>query len=330
VVDERGFGVKDAAVYSFSVQHEALIEETLTDEDGDFTLSVTPEEARVYVVPPREGGLLSAWGPLAEDSSGRLAFVLHPSREVRVTVRDAGGKPVAGAEVRAYDLRGELAVVSLVETDADGRARLRVPARAHVAALAPDPPRSMSWRFDLEVAAEGAAIELLLPAARPLRGSVRDEGGPLANICLLSGREGADEGPTGMATSATDGSFELACDSGPFLLQAVDPDGTHLPYRARLSGDSCGELVIQLERGRPLVVRTTRGGFPIESRVWSWSPSTQAWGWGTRTRAGRATVAVDESYSLHALPLDPAFDALEVWNVPYEQGSLHLEAKATP
>jgi hypothetical protein len=74
-------------------------------------------------------------------------------------------------------------------------------------------------------------------------------------------------------------------------------------------------------------VRITRNGLPLEAFVWSWSPEAEVWGWGARSSpSGRATVPVGERFSIHADPLDPAFDALEAWDVPYRTETLRLEA----
>jgi hypothetical protein len=331
VVDGRGFGVSEASVFLFSEDEMRLVEETTSDEDGDFDFLLGVESGRVLVRPRAESGFLPAWSPANAGRAGRLPFVLRPARTLAVDVRDERGAPVPQAEVRVYEVRSEPAVVALARTDAEGHAVLLAPERAHVAAFAPTGPHLARWRFDADIASEGARLELVLPPARTVSGIVRGASGPLAGIVLVSWEEGLAEGWNGFTRSDEEGRFELPCSAAPTLVRALDPAGAHLPARLRVAerGDELVELT--LERGTPLVVQTTRGGLPLESLVWSWSPQAEAWSWGVRSSAsGRATVPVAKRFSIRAEPLDPAFAPLDAWDVAYEVGTLRLEAPKTP
>jgi len=328
VVDARGFGVVDASVYLFEEEALRLVEETRTDPDGDFEFHLPVSGARVLVKAPEASRLLPAWSASGAEAQSRLALVLHPARELGVRVRDERGAPLPLAEVRVYEEREEVAVLASVRTDHEGRARLPAPERAHVAVRAPSEPHLMRWRFDLEVPAGGARLELEVPDSLPLSGVVRGPEGPLAGVVLVSWEEGAFEGWNGFTRSDSAGRFTLARTRGATLLRALDPSGAHLPTRLRLAPGAGEPLALELEPGAPQVVRTTRNGLPLEAFVWSWSPTAEVWSWGARSDpAGRATVPVGERFSIHAEPRDRAFASMEAWDLPYRMESLRLEAQ---
>jgi hypothetical protein len=327
VVDGRGFGIADAAVFLFSEEDLQLIEETRTDAEGDFDFQLTAERPRVLVRPPQASELLSSWGPSAEEAGGTLAFVLRPARPVDVTVRDEAGRPVVGAEVRVYEHRLEAAVVSLAETDVRGRATVTAPAQADLAVFAPGAPRLARWRFDVSIPEAGAELTFSLPAARTVRGHVTDGSQPLEGIVVVAWEEGIEGGWNGCATSDRDGRFELPFTAGPLVVRALDPGLTFLPAKLRLATEPEEPLELALARGSAQVVRTARAGLPLVARVWSWSPEAEAWGWGARTTSsGRATLPVSARFAIHADPLDPAYAPLEAWDVPFEGSTLRLEA----
>ncbi|HEX6885557.1 MAG TPA: carboxypeptidase-like regulatory domain-containing protein [Planctomycetota bacterium] len=327
VVDARGFGVVDASVYLFDEGALRLVEETRSDPDGDFEFHLPVTGARVLVQPAEASGLLPAWSASGAEAESRLAFVLHPARELVVRVRDERGAPLPLAEVRVYEEREEVAVLACVRTDGEGRARLPAPGRAHVAVRAPSEPYLMRWRFELEVPAGGTRLELRVPDSVPLSGVVRGPEGPLAGVVLVSWEEGEPEGWNGFTRSDAAGRFTLARTRGATLLRALDPSGAHLPARLRLAPGTGEPLALALEPGAPQVVRTTRNGLPLEAFVWSWSPTVEVWSWGARSGpGGRATVPVGERFSIHAEPLDPALAPMEAWDLPYRLETLRLEA----
>lgn len=330
VVDARGFGIADAAVFLFSEERKQLVEETRSEAGGDFAFQLEPERPRVFVRPPAGKGLLPAWGPSSEDVAGLQAFVLRPARRIEVEVVDPAGAPVPGAEVRVYEHRDEAAVIALAVTDSEGRAVLSAPAVADVAAFAPGSGLAR-WRFEHAVPEEGDALRFTLPPATRVAGVVRDEAGPLAGIWLVAWEEGLEDGFNGFATSDRDGRFELPFGAAPTLVRALDPAGAHLTTRARFEAPPTAPLSLALERGAPLVVRLERKGLPISARVWSWSPANETWSSATRTSAlGRAIVPVAARFGVRAEPLDPAYATLEAWDVEYDGSTLRLEASARP
>lgn len=326
-VDSRGFGVAGASVFLFQEQELRMLEETRTDDDGDFEFLQATTGTRVFVRPEPGSGLLPAWSPSEAEGETRLALVLHPARALEVHVRDPQGAPIPLAEVRVYTQRTETVVLATARTDARGSAHLPAPAQAHVAVLAPREPRLMRWRFDLAIPEAGLELEFSMPSGESLGGVVRGPEGPLANIVLVSWEEGSLDGWNGFARSDERGCFTLPRTPGPTLVRAQDPSGAHLPARVRATTVGEEGLEIHLEAGAPQIVRTTRNGLPLEAFVWSWSPEAEVWSWGARSSpAGRATVPVGERFSIRAEPLDPAFGPMEAWDVPYRTETLRLEA----
>ncbi len=326
VVDARGFGIADAAVFLFSEARLQLLEETRSEHDGDFAFHLGTERPRIFVRPRAESGLLPAWGPPGEESAGTQAFVLRPARRLAVSVRDLAGGAVSGAEVRVYEQRGEPAVIGLAKTDLEGHAELLAPAQADVAVFAPDSGLTR-WRFDYAVPEQGAELRFTLPPATLVHGQVLGEGTPLAGILLVAWEEGLDGGWNGFTTSDAEGRFALPLTAAPSEGRAFDPSAVHLSVRTRLGPALDTARTLSLPRASPLVVRLARNGIPLGARVWSWSPANETWSIGVRTNAsGRATVPAAGRFGVRAEPLDPAYAALQAWDVPYEEGTLLLEA----
>lgn len=330
VVDARGFGIADAAVFLFSEERLQLLEETRSEPGGDFAFQFDPERPRVFVRPPAGSGLLPSWGPPAEEAMGLQTFVLRPARRLEVTVSDPLGKPVPGAEVRVYEHRSEAAVIALARTDSAGRAELVAPALADVAAFAPDGGLAR-WHLDHAVPVEGDVLGFTLPPSTRVGGVVHDDAGPLAGIWLVASEEGQEGGWNGFVTSDSEGRFELPFGAAPTRVRALDPSGAHLPIQTRWEVPPTAPLSLTLERGAVQVVRLERKGLPIAARVWSWSPTTGTWSSAARTSVlGRATVPVGARFGVRAEPLDPAYAPLEAWDVEYDGSTLRLEASARP
>jgi hypothetical protein len=344
VIDERGYGVADAAVYLFSETRQQLVAETRTDAGGAFRLHLDVPDARVLVTPAPHSGLVAAWGLSMDaarerDAGDALAFVLRRARPLEVRVRDARGRPLAGAEVRVYDEHGETAVVALALTDWNGRARLGVPARASVAVLAPAPVRLVRWRLDVEVRAEGSSLAFTLPDAELVAGRVTDGEAGLAGVVVVSteGGPGATAGPepwNGFALTDASGAFRVPRTAGPAELVALDPGGTFLPRRIVLPPALAGAPAafpraprLALARGAPRTVHVAHAGQPLDARVWSWSPADELWGWGARSgTSGTVRLPVSSDAGLRADPIDPAHGALEAWNVSFEEPPTLLES----
>src|SRR5262249_13010886 len=218
--------------------------------------------------PPEESGLACAFGPSSEVAS-RETLVLRPAHTLEVRVEDEQGRPLAAAEVRAYEQRDEAAVVALAATDRAGHALLSVPPEVDLVAVSPSEPHLARWHFAERIPPDGAALTLRMPAARALRGRVRDDTGPLPGVVVVAWDAKDDAGCDGFATTASDGSFELAAGENETTLRAVAPEATHLPRRVEVAANSRAPVEITLERGLELTVQTTRDDAPLPARVWS-------------------------------------------------------------
>lgn len=327
VLDGRGFGLADVPLYLFSEKPPSLIEETRTDSSGAFAFHLDAACPRVLARPIPASGWLPRWSAPAERAERTLAFVLERARPLEVQVRDLGGRPVGGAEVRVYEPGLDPSLVTHALTDDNGVALVTAGARAHVAALAPGTTSLARWRFDLAVPRDGGGTLLVLPPAETVRGRVLGPDGPVAGVLVLAREEGLEGGWNGFGESDGEGAFAVSRSQGPTEFLALDPTGVHLPMRLRPArGEDPVEL--RLERGVPQGVRTSVEGRPLPSRVWSWSPATGLWGWGQDTDGeGRVRLPVEARFGLHAAPLDATVAALEAWDVPREEGTLRLEAR---
>ena len=331
VLDGRGFGVADAAVFLFDEGRLQLREETRTTSAGDFAFHLGTARARVFVRPPESSRLLPAWGPPEEDAPERLALVLRAARRLTVEVRDLDGSPVDGAEVRVYERRAEAVALVLAETDRRGRAALVAPALADVAVFAPDEPHLARWRFDCAVPEEGAELSFTLPPAVRVRGRILGDSGALAGIAVVAWEADREDGWNGFALSDPEGDFALPITSAPTVVRAFDPSGKYLSARASCESPPDAPLALHMIRGSSLSVQVVRDGAVLPSRVWSWTPDSAAWSVGVLTDpTGRADVPVGARFGVHAEPLDPAYVPLEVWDVPFEEERLKLEASARP
>jgi len=330
VIDDSGYALAGARVFLFAEDEARLCSATESDASGEFSFPLVPARPRVLVRAPPASGRLDAFGPPVEDAGGRLAFVLPRARPLVVRVRAADGAPVADAEVRVYSERGEAALVALGTTDARGQIELGAPARAHVAAFAPDTGLAR-WAFDVELAEAGGEVELELTPATPLRGRVHAQGEALAGIALVLWEDGLAGGWNGLATSDAEGAFELPRTAAPCTLRALDPAGRFLPARVTLAPDGPDFVALELALGARQTVRTTQRGLPLVTRVFAWSPAVEAFGYGQRTNgAGRVELAVAERFAVVALPLDPAFAPLERWDMAPSALDLRLEPQRSP
>lgn len=131
VVDEAGKPVAGARVVSLSTFDPRPVVST---NDGTFTLDVADanklaDRALLATADDgaRQGVFHSSDLSVAKDPRTPVRIVLKPPREVKVTVVDGTGNPVAGAEVFLPDMIFALAHGT---TDARGVAVLRAPAEA--------------------------------------------------------------------------------------------------------------------------------------------------------------------------------------------------------
>ncbi len=323
VVDERGFGIAGAALFLFETEGSRLAEETRSDPRGRFAFQQRPHFFDVYARPPEESGRVGAWALSRSRSTPEVALVLRTGRVLTVRAVDERGRALPGAEVRAYDRRGE-AVVSRAFTDRDGRSSLLAAAQTHLAVFDPDTGLAR-WRLDLGVPEEGGYHSVQIPEARSLSGRVRDRDGPLEGIVVITSEEGAGAGWNGFALSDAEGNVTLPVTSRPTLVRALDPDLAHLPVSRRLEAGArdLGEIV--MDTGEPLAVHTARGGSDLVARVWAWCPACATWSWGRWTdELGMLSLRVSSRFALFAEPLDPIYGPLEAWDLEYDEPYLEL------
>lgn len=324
VVDEHGAGVAGCRVALFQGDALALMEWTSSDARGRFAFQECPEAFHVFAAPSPESGLVGTWS-LARESAraGELELVVRRGTTIDVLVRDEAGRPLAGAEVRAYDPRGKTVVVARVTTDDAGRAQLLAPRETHVGVLGTALGHLSAWAFDLELGSAVEQLEFTLPAARRACGEVRDEAGePLTDVLVSSWDEREDGWHwNGYALSGGDGAFCLPASRGTTWLRAVDRGQEWLPAQLALDrADAAGTVALVLQRGLPLEVRCGRAeeasspagstGSEASSpdgrawRVWVWGGPESGWGWGARTReGGRVVTSVAERHGIVVEPL---------------------------
>jgi protocatechuate 3,4-dioxygenase beta subunit len=146
---------------------------------------------------------------------GRLALPEGAGALREIEVRDAGGRPVPGVQIRVGEVQGPAAA-----TGEDGRARLAVPAGPppRLRLLAGDGRR---WTGTLpDSGPAGAAVRLALPPAAALEGRAIDSAsrGPLAGALVW--------------LAADPGAFARTDAQGRYSLAAVELDGSALQAEA--------------------------------------------------------------------------------------------------
>lgn len=312
VTDARGLGLGDVEVALFDDRELSLVATTRTDPQGSFAFHQVPPGFDVYARAVHGERLVGAWDlGRVRTPFNRVELRLSAGRPVTFRVVGADGAPVAEAEVRAYDARSRVVALDRVLTDADGRASVVAPARAHFAVLGRD-RAAPSWVLDQEIPENGREFTVTLAPAVTIEGRVVDEAGsPVAGI-LVSGWEFADgERWTGYALSDEDGRFALSGRSDDAILRVCDPAQRYLP--AVLAGTEAeGELV--LRPGLPLEVRTRCEDEAVPAVLWIWAEDAGAWGWGAATDAtGLLRTRVSAVHGIVAEPLDPAFARTEAW-----------------
>jgi protocatechuate 3,4-dioxygenase beta subunit len=185
----------------------------------------------------QRGGAATSRTRGGEDSTAKL--LASNKATIRGTVRDPGGRAVAGATVCAWPDESELRGAaepspSCVETEADGRYRIEGlwPVSTRVSASAPSyQPGRWSERVEgrrrfalrLRAGQERGDIDLILePGGVAIRGVVKDISGGVIEGALVSASKGWWFGANGRAVARTDedGRFELWAEPGVTSLQA--------------------------------------------------------------------------------------------------------------
>ncbi len=215
VRDERGGALPGVRVLSL-VRNAGRFAETLTREDGRFTLGPLPWSEELLLL-SKEGFMTTstvfrAWGD-------RRALILSEARSVFGHVRDAAG-PVAGATVQAS---GSVPL-STVRTDAQGLFSFEslCPDRTLLQA-SHEGRQARQWA--LATSAEKAqAVDLLLAPGLRLSGRVTDASGRPVSAAELT-LSAVEPTPRLELQATTDA-------QGRFLLEPFTPGGYTLALRA--------------------------------------------------------------------------------------------------
>ncbi len=331
VLDPAGDVVVDVPVALFDGDGLDMLEVTHTDEAGRFAFQHAPPVYHVLARPDAATDLVPTWLlSLQKPDQGEIELVLEPGRPVTVSVTDEAGRPIEGAEVRAYDLdshRGESAVVVRILTDADGEASFPCPERAHIGVLGHEHDYLSGWRFDQSIPAAGDTYHFSLPAGAKFHGTVLGSGRrPLSGILVSSWDQRGDEWQwNGYELTDADGRFDLVGVEDHTVIRAVDLMQGYLPLQIPAERGLRTDVV--LARGEPLEIHCRdpeSEGVP--SRVWVWSQEGGTWSWGTRTnQAGTLHATVSDVHAVVARPIHGGLDTTaEVWNRTYEEGALEL------
>lgn len=260
VVDEGGRPVAGATVRP--VRDEKVQVPVKTVADGSFTLAIggfmLVEEG---LVASAEDGALLGLGkhlePQNPDPAKPARIVLKPSRIVAVHVRDAAGKPVAGAAVEAvgFDFHGA------ATTGTGGDAALRIPADAKVQWIIGLKPgvgfdyfENYRARPAVEIGAPPAEVTLALDGARSARIKAVDTSGrPVPNVEIRPwyiGRSGKiDHANIGGATVVRARTDERGIATFDWLPTEVDQG---VPFQVYPGAYSCPESPVYRPDTGPL------------------------------------------------------------------------------
>jgi len=325
--------VRECRVALFDAESLELVEVAHTDRQGRFAFRRAPAASHVFADPAPSTGLLGSWLLDTTDlSTEEASFSLERGRLAHLEVLDPEGGPAPDVEVRAYRAGPEPRLLVRARTDAKGRARLVVPARAHLAAIPAEAGRLPAWLFDRTTATSGSTHLLELREGRVLEGRVVLDDGRSVDRALVSSWDRVDGSWlfNGYALTDEAGHFTLGGRGEGTELRAVAPERVALPARRVLrGGDEPQELV--LRHGLPLelfVADVAQRGRP--ARVWFWSEDANAWSWGIRTdEEGRVLTSVSELFSVVAEPVSEGALPSEAWDRVYEGPRLKLAPGST-
>ena len=265
VKDEAGRPVSGADVRTF-YYGELAVE---TGADGRYTMPNVPRELRDDVqVFARSEGLCeaSASSPVPLEGDLTVDLVLERGAEVRGTVTDPKGQPLAGVELFIGFSQFAYGRLDATSDDQGTFVFPVVPAGPQILWVLDD--RYAPFRHDFEVvvgAANVPDINVALSTGRTIQGVARNTAGsPLEGIRVIGQRNHEYFG-SGTSTDA-DGEFELkAVPDGAFELEAYG--GDYLRKRAAFDADHEGSFDIVLERSGWLRGRVVDAatGEPVEA-----------------------------------------------------------------
>ncbi len=214
VLDQAGAAVGGARV----VLSTEPPRDTRSEQDGSFFFEgLVP---RTFTLHALDGDLVGTVVHRLRSDSEPVVVRVRRGTSVQVRVRDIGGRPIAGAEVRPAD---PLLAHDGVLTDAAGEALLRgidnrgASIRATAAGYAPGMAMVLP-----EVSPSGvAAVELILRRGVAVSGTVRDEAGrPIAGATI----DGSSTSVADRVTSDAEGRFRFpALSPGAYLVTAEGP-----------------------------------------------------------------------------------------------------------
>ena len=135
VKDATGKVVEGAAVFDTDAKWPAVT----SGNDGRFTLKFQGETVRymMLIASTPNDELMGLWeadelDPSSLEASAEVTITVKPSKKVAARVIDAKGEPVAGASIAA---RQAYEFIAFAESDAEGRATLRVPEDARMSEI---------------------------------------------------------------------------------------------------------------------------------------------------------------------------------------------------
>jgi len=253
VVDDKGkrlAGVSIVARQGFSpVQYDS----TTSDRDGAFTLNNVPASRTMEIVSSLENfqGLTQSFA-LNGAQHGHLELVLQPRASggsVEVTVVDAEGRPIAGAEIENQGTRFTMS--RMARTNAEGRATI---ADLNV----PPPPRKPELTIRAERFAPSvvkvdpsddgpAKVSVTLEKGHTFKGRLVNDAGepiPVARVYISLGNRG---GASGLGTTFSvdkDGRFEATTLVPASTLNITAPGYTEIRQRKMLLDQEEEQVIV--------------------------------------------------------------------------------------
>ncbi len=236
----------------------------ITGADGRFAVPDRRAGERLDLVVAGDGWVATTVTGVLAPPEEPLEIVIQQASRVSGRVLDAGGEPIAGADVEARfeGLAGSggrrMASFNRARTDDDGAFQLLdvEPGRVTVAASATGFQEAQLSGLETVAGGELRDVELTLRSGALLRGTVLDAGGkPVADARVWVSATG-DERPTGFARTDGDGRFELSGVSpGRRTVSASDDQGRQVAKS------------LEVEAGTRSVELRFAGGVEVSGRV---------------------------------------------------------------
>ncbi len=193
--------------------------------DGTFLIEGVPPERHALRVDARgvpelvRGDVVVTAGEVTDVGD----LVLSRGREVSGTVTDAGGRPIAAAEVSfvPVGVPGRL----VADTDRKGRYRRALPTDRDCSVSATAGDLGATSAVLVRAGTADATVDLRFGRTGRITGVVRAAGRPAPGRFVLLDRRG-DEPPVSMATTGADGAFELTVAGGTYVVSLHATDGS--------------------------------------------------------------------------------------------------------